>query len=44
MKEDYDEEEEDYEEEEDHIIDFENDYEPLLIGIKQDKLMIVINY
>jgi hypothetical protein len=33
-----------YEEEEDHIIDFENDYEPLRIGIKQDKLMIVINY
>jgi frataxin-like iron-binding protein CyaY len=32
------------EEAEDHVIDFENDYEPLRIGLKQDKLMIVINY
>jgi hypothetical protein len=32
------------EEAEDHVIDFYNDYEPLRIGLKQDKLMIVINY
>ena len=31
-------------ESEDHIIDFENDYEPLRIGIKQKKLIIIINY
>lgn len=31
-------------ESEDHIIDFENDYEPLRIGIKQEKLIIIINY